>query len=89
MNTKAAPGPWKSAGYEVVREGDVLVCNISGWMNPERARATGALISAAPELASALEAALRVINSRTPSMGDELAVLEQGHAALAKARGES
>lgn len=107
MNTHT-PGPWRIASFEKrpslclrVWSGEVEVCQINHWGNPERdltrdpkptgqAEANARLIAAAPDLLAACQAYVRARNDGGISMAD-LASIADGliRAAISKANPQS
>ena len=92
MSTKHTPGPWKAytaaknqKEYQVYTDtSGHIACGVEhvAWTNTE---ANARLISAAPEMLVALEAALNWLECTGVDNGINLKI----HAAIAKARGES
>ncbi len=84
------PGPWRWEGVELVCTRMALPVSV---LNPLKRgiglrESDAALIAAAPDLYVALEAAMSV-RLGTLKIRDGLKIIEQAHAALARARGET
>ena len=91
-NTLHTPAPWQVKdqwGYIKIHSNDKGICRIDGMDSQERANAH--LISAAPDLLSALESAYNAIAWDIPgenlSDQEEEALLDVIRAAIAKAKG--